>query len=361
MMPARRSSPADSSGRARPETRRPDCERFDAHTGAPVGTIDDSDYAPSISGAFAVTGSVDGRVTGRDASTGEARWRFVAQGPIRGPAIAGGVVYLGSDTERRVYALDGATGDEYWSFDVDASNSCCIAVAQGDRGGGHVGGDDLCDRRRRIADGRGGARRPALADLDPRRASASPSASNPPPDPFTVERRFTPDQLGLDVPLSIAVGPSGNVYVSDTSDHVSAISPDGTVLHRWGGTGSGKGKLDFTPAGAGSNVQGSLAVGPDGTVYVSDSDNHRIQAFTADGTFVRQFGSIGSDPGRAHHAVRSRRGPGRERVRRGRRATSGSRRSRHRGPSSGWPMARPMPGCGATGTRPPSTPVAGSW
>ena len=77
---------------------------------------------------------------------------------------------------------------------------------------------------------------------------------------------------------------------------MTAISPDGTVVRRWGGTGS-KGQLDFTPAGVNSNSQGSMAVGPDGTVYVSDSDNHRVQAFTAKGAYVRQFGSIGSDPG----------------------------------------------------------------
>ncbi len=120
---------------------------------------------------------------------------------------------------------------------------------------------------------------------------------HPRPIPFTVDRTVSLQQLGIDVPLGIAVGPTGLVYVSDVSDHVSAISADGKVVHRWGGTGSGKGKLDFTPAGVNSNPQGSLAVGPDGTVYVSDSDNHRIQAFTADGTFVRQFGSIGSGKG----------------------------------------------------------------
>lgn len=283
-------SPGDATGRLR---------TFDAHTGAPGETIDDPGYAPAISGALAVTGSADGQVTGRDATTGSARWRFAGQGPVRGPAIAGGVVYLESDTERRVYALDGATGGEFWSFDVDASNSCCIAVARGIVVLGTSSGTIYAiagDGSPMVAQAHVTQPTPTPATLTPT-APASASAVAPPPDPFTVERQFSPDQLGLQVPLGIAVGPSGLVYVSDSSDHVSAISADGTVVHRWGGTGSGNGKLDFTPAGVSSNVQGSLAVGPDGTVYVSDSDNHRIQAFTADGSFVRQFGSIGSGPG----------------------------------------------------------------
>lgn len=32
-------------------------------------------------------------------------------------------------------------------------------------------------------------------------------------------------------------------------------------------------------------------------MYVSDSHNHRVQVFTADGTFVRQFGSFGTAAG----------------------------------------------------------------
>ena len=275
---------------------------FDANTGAPVGTISDSDYAPAISDAMAVTGSTDGRVTARDAKTGAANWRFVGQGPIRGPSIAGGVVYFDADAERRLYALDGATGNEFWSFDVDATSSCCISVAQGVVVLGTSAGTIYAiagDGSPMVAQAHVAQPTPTVtpASASASAAPASASAAPPLPDPFTVDRTVPLDQLGIDGPLGIAVGPNGLVYVSDRSDHVSAISADGTVVHRWGGTGSGKGQLDFTPAGVNSNSQGSLAVGPDGTVYVSDSDNHRVQAFTAKGAYVRQFGSIGSDPG----------------------------------------------------------------
>ena len=41
----------------------------------------------------------------------------------------------------------------------------------------------------------------------------------------------------------------------------------------------------------------NIAVGPDGTVFVDDEGNHRVQAFTPDGTFIRQMGSFGTDDG----------------------------------------------------------------
>ncbi len=40
-----------------------------------------------------------------------------------------------------------------------------------------------------------------------------------------------------------------------------------------------------------------VAVGPDGTLYVTDGLNSRVQAFDRDGRFVRQFGELGSGPG----------------------------------------------------------------
>ncbi len=126
-----------------------------------------------------------------------------------------------------------------------------------------------------------------------------PAASRVLPVPFTVTARYSAKSLGLDHPDALAVGQDGNLYVTDLSQRVSVISPSGKVLRRWGRPGRGPGEFKFiafdptTPA----DIHGKVAVGPGGLVYVSDSGNSRVQVFTAQGRFVRQFGSFGSGKG----------------------------------------------------------------
>src|SRR5262249_8381512 len=105
--------------------------------------------------------------------------------------------------------------------------------------------------------------------------------------------------LGLDHPDALAIGPDGNLYVTDVSQRVSVLSPAGKVLRRWGKPGSGRGEFKFISGDPATptDVHGKIAVGPDGKVYVADSGNGRVQVFTPQGRFVRQFGSYGSGKG----------------------------------------------------------------
>jgi DNA-binding beta-propeller fold protein YncE len=123
---------------------------------------------------------------------------------------------------------------------------------------------------------------------------ASPVAASPAlPSPFTITARYTAKSLGLDHPTDLAIGPDGNVYVTDRSQRVTVISPGGKVLRRWGKPGTKPGEFKFivpdpTPP---KYVEGKITVGPAGMVYVSDSGNARVQVFTPGGRFVRQFGT----------------------------------------------------------------------
>jgi DNA-binding beta-propeller fold protein YncE len=96
---------------------------------------------------------------------------------------------------------------------------------------------------------------------------------------------------GLNAPRSIAAGLNDDLYVADSRNHrILHIASDGSLLNEWG---------TFADILAGSAPNGSfnepwgVAVGPDGSVYVSDTWNHRIQKFTKDGKFIKTWGQYG--------------------------------------------------------------------
>jgi len=90
-------------------------------------------------------------------------------------------------------------------------------------------------------------------------------------------------------PVDVAID-GDRLYVTDVAHHqVHALDKNsGEVLLSFGGAGSQPGQL-FHPT--------NISIAADGTLYVVDTTNFRVQQFTTSGEFIRTFGSAGSAPG----------------------------------------------------------------
>jgi predicted membrane-bound mannosyltransferase/DNA-binding beta-propeller fold protein YncE len=92
-------------------------------------------------------------------------------------------------------------------------------------------------------------------------------------------------------PRGMAVAPDGNLLIADTSNHrVQRLSPEGEVLSTWGQYAN---LSQGTAPGGTFNEPWGIAVAPNGTVYVADTWNHRIQHFSPTGRFLSMFGVAG--------------------------------------------------------------------
>ncbi len=89
-------------------------------------------------------------------------------------------------------------------------------------------------------------------------------------------------------PRDLAIAPDGSIYVADTGNHrIQHLARDGSVLHVWGTYAS---ILEGEAPPGTFNEPWGIAVAPDGSVYVMDTWNFRIQKFTPDGQFIQMWG-----------------------------------------------------------------------
>jgi DNA-binding beta-propeller fold protein YncE len=98
------------------------------------------------------------------------------------------------------------------------------------------------------------------------------------PAPFMSGRPFNK-------PTNIAFGPQGDIYVADGygNAHVHRLTPDGELIHSWGGSGSDPGQFYVTH---------DIRCDSEGLVYVADRENHRVQVFDGDGVVQAVWGRL---------------------------------------------------------------------
>lgn len=99
----------------------------------------------------------------------------------------------------------------------------------------------------------------------------------------TVAGTGSASGIGINQPVGVAVAPDGKTfYFSENGGHqVLRVDPDGTVT-RVAGIGIQGGGSDGVPAGSSrlNNPEG-LATGPDGALYIADSNNSSVRRVAA--------------------------------------------------------------------------------
>jgi len=83
-------------------------------------------------------------------------------------------------------------------------------------------------------------------------------------------------------PTNLAVAPGGELYVTDGygNARVHVFASDATLVGSWGEPGGGPGQF---------RVPHGIAIDHDGTVFVADRENCRIQQFTPKGEFISEW------------------------------------------------------------------------
>lgn len=97
--------------------------------------------------------------------------------------------------------------------------------------------------------------------------------------------------LSFLAPRDIATAPDGSLYVADSRNHrIVHLNADGSLIKTIGSYGNTM-ENPNQPGGM-MNEPWGVAVDTDGTLYVADTWNHRIQVFDKDGNFLRMWSTF---------------------------------------------------------------------
>ncbi|RPJ20457.1 MAG: hypothetical protein EHM33_28405 [Chloroflexi bacterium] len=103
---------------------------------------------------------------------------------------------------------------------------------------------------------------------------------------ITLGERGVPgeDASHFNMPTDVAIAPDGSFYISDGygNSRVTRFSADGEYMIGWGNKGTAPGQFD---------VPHSIALDSQGSVYIADRGNARLQIFDEAGQFLKEWES----------------------------------------------------------------------
>jgi hypothetical protein len=127
--------------------------------------------------------------------------------------------------------------------------------------------------------------------------TAAPSAS-PLPALTLLWERGAPATLKAETYWP-AINPlTGNIWVASPFDNQYWIfNPDGKFLEGWGTPGAGPGQFKLTSNDPSPDANSAIAFAPDGSFYVTDTGNYRVEKFDKNRHFLTMWGSFGTGDG----------------------------------------------------------------
>ena len=93
-------------------------------------------------------------------------------------------------------------------------------------------------------------------------------------------------------PEDVAFAPDGTFYVSDAGNHrVQQFAPDRSFVRSWSDAGNKSGPLATAETAEHLGHPIMIKVAPDGTIYVSDDERNVIERYSRDGEWLNSLGS----------------------------------------------------------------------
>jgi tripartite motif-containing protein 71 len=131
---------------------------------------------------------------------------------------------------------------------------------------------------------------------DTQAATSPPASGDTQVAELVAEIPLAPNRASHDrAPKGIAIGADGTLYVIDAShDRIQILDRAANPIATWGERGSGPGQFRFQE---GPCLYGDLAVGPEGNLYVTDPLDARVQVLAPDGTLLAVWGEAGAGKG----------------------------------------------------------------
>jgi sugar lactone lactonase YvrE len=121
-------------------------------------------------------------------------------------------------------------------------------------------------------------------------APATPTAPASPAPAATASLVWTYTGEGdskLTDPPTASIAPDSSIWVVDGANgRIQILNPDGSLKHMYGVAGKGDGQFTFD---MGPGYAGEVAVNPDGSFFVAEAGNQRVQKFTSSWKFLASW------------------------------------------------------------------------